>query len=273
MEIPSPLCQHEFIHEHERRVLHLSAICERCDTATTDSDGGEIIGNGGRGLRGNDGTSGEKETRNIHLSPDLHCRGISQQPCTPRCPNAQTCLPHVQTCARFGNRQNNSCGKDQSATAEDEVSTAKQLPSDSRRYFRDNFFSVLHSTRLKLTRSPQAVHFVSFLLVNFLYRRLRETKIFRSLVLGLLLFSALILPTVVAQDGMEYRQKSHSGSPFEAWLSGEIEPVPISGIQQSEVFRFPDFVLPVSKLFQFELPRDAFRGIGVVELYKVRTPC
>lgn len=192
-------------------------------------------------------------------SSDLHCHGNSLQPCM------QT--ENAPTPKKFGSRHDYS----RSDKLVMEISATLQRPCNHtkyRQYFRDNFFSFLHTTKLKLIRPlqpgfSQTAHFISLLLGNL---RLREAKIVRSLVLSLLLFVVLGLPTVGARDGVEYREKSQSSSPFETWITGEVEPDQVSAdTTRQQVVRFPDFILPASKLFRFQPPSE----VGVALHYKV----
>lgn len=223
------------------------------------------MGNGGKRER-KDGGGGEGKEESL-LGPNsrhrcccVSCEDL-QEVYLKGCTSAEY-FPCKQTRTRLGGSQ-----KDYSRT---ELASANNLPTEQqqfydctkhRRYFRGN----LHTTRLKLTKLH--LQFPLFLLANFLCKRWTQAKIVTSLVVSLLLFSALIPSTTALQD---YRQKSHSGSTFKPWIIDDIEPDSkptsevLNHVKQRQ--RLPDFVLPVNKLFQFELPGDAF---GDVQHYQV----
>lgn len=209
----------------------------------------------GRGLVGPDSR---------HRCCCVHCKEVHG------CTSAE-CSPFEQTCTRFGGSR-----KDYSRT---ELASASNLPTaescDStmhRRHFRGNLHSFFNTTTLKLMsrmhlKLLQAAQFSHFLLANSLRKRWTQAKIVTSLVISLLLFSALVPSTTALQD---YRQKSHSSSTFERWIIDDVESDSKTTPDILEHRRrLPDFVLPVNKLFHFELPGDAFGNVEVTHHYQV----
>lgn len=129
--------------------------------------------------------------------------------------------------------------------------------------------SSLHWRRHALSRlsdSAELVHFLCFLLANSLRRTGSHFRTNLHIALSLLLLSASILPSTAAQNGIEARQDSHSSSLFQPWV---IDSNPDPQLSSTEMFRFPDLVIPANKLFQYQIPSTAFQDLETILYYKV----
>ena len=140
---------------------------------------------------------------------------------------------------------------------------------------RSNHF---HSTRLKqrtqvwtlysLLQHPISLSFANGASIKWRVR----TNFATTLVLFLFLLSSLIYP-VASENGIEIQshQKSHSSSPFNSWTIADVDSdIPqVSEHSKSEPFQFPDFVIAVNKLFQYQIPHAAFSDMELVQHYQV----
>ncbi len=152
---------------------------------------------------------------------------------------------------------------------------------------RECMFPYLHLTRLKTAGKIVLscfVRFISSLLANS--PRSKRSEHFRGnllLALSTLLLSASFVTPIAAQNGIETQHESRSSSPFQPWvvIVAEIDsnPEPESGLELESVtgaqrtqpgpFQFPDLVIPVNRLFQYQIPSDAFRDLEAIVYYKV----
>lgn len=90
-----------------------------------------------------------------------------------------------------------------------------------------------------------------------------------------LLFLAILTHPSVAQTGIQSEQKSHSDSPFQTWVIAEIDSradsQTLDGMEpHRKAFQFPNFVIPVNKLFWYQIPDEAFSNIEEIHYYQVK---
>ena len=141
---------------------------------------------------------------------------------------------------------------------------------------RSNHF---HSTRLKqktqvlwtlysLLQHSISLSFASGASIKWRVR----TNFATTLVLFLFLLSSLIYPVASENGiGIQSHQKSHSSSPFNSWTIADVDSdIPqVSEHSKSEPFKFPDFVIAVNRLFQYQIPHAAFSDMELVQHYQV----
>ena len=261
MEILSP-DERDSILEHERRVLQLSLTCGRHDGQKETSC--ERIGNWG-GSR--EGDEEEKEGGRGVSAPNSgrSCCGNSRE----RWTSAESLQTHM------GFR-----GSGNYSTTGSELEPGRNHSHGCTKRGRGKgLYSFLNITRLKLARSlhlesSHAANFASFFIANFLCGRLRGAKFATTLLLCLMLFTALV-PSTRAEAQQNFGQKSHSTFPSEPWIIDDVESDSehVSEVSDHTEHRrkgLPDFVLPVNKLFWFELSKDAFGSNEAIQHYKVR---
>lgn len=245
----------DFFLDHERRLLH-------CSVTSLRSDAGRVEINEERERTG-------EEMKKIadslttccccHAGNHDNCR--SQKPGRTKCTNAECPSRSARPRSKFGDSWNDSSRRnDQSLSM---LGECQLLDRKNRaRYFRDNFSSFLHITRLKLTRLPNTLHFACFLLVNLFCKRWHHAKIAPALILSLVVFLTFVDSAAGAQN--ENKPSSH-----QTWTIDEIDSIPISASEMSKRFQFPDFIIPANRLFQFDLPRNAFSELLNIHHYQV----
>jgi hypothetical protein len=101
--------------------------------------------------------------------------------------------------------------------------------------------------------------------VNFLSKRWQQANVFTIFLLSLL-FLTLLPSTAVAQ------QTSHAPS-LGTWTIDDMEsppkPTPQDHLMQRT--RLLNFVLPVNRIFRFDLPPDMFGSVAVIQHYQVHS--
>ena len=93
---------------------------------------------------------------------------------------------------------------------------------------------------------------------------------FKILFLFALLFSSL-LHSSAAQNGGYAQQESLSKSTFQSWIIGEIssDEDPMSNTSDNILFQLPDFVIPTGRLFQYQIPNEAFSRMDSISYFQV----
>ena len=128
----------------------------------------------------------------------------------------------------------------------------------------------LYSTRLKLEhiKNLQTSNFLSFLpsfSAIFLHQKHLRTHL--VLFFYVSLFLSLVRPSI-SQNQFHSQQKSYSDSSFQSWET-------INSVQHIQEntrvieFQFPDFIIPAGKLFQFQIPDEAFTEMEDISYYQV----
>lgn len=145
--------------------------------------------------------------------------------------------------------------------------------SNFRLLLREKHFLYLHVTRLKLRRLQIAcfvhvLHFISsFLMAISLWHHCKQLRTHTTFTVCLLLLTTFTHPSV-AQNEMQ-SQNPHSSSPFQPWIIADIDSSQeLDSVKQSNLFRFPDFIIPANRLFQYQIPKEAF-SLQVLHHYQV----
>lgn len=98
------------------------------------------------------------------------------------------------------------------------------------------------------------------------------------LFLQLLLFTSLLLqPVTAAHDRAQqqnriqppFQQSSYSRSPFQSWVIDDLHSSDDQNLTTSSEFQFPDLVLPTGRLFQYQIPPEAFQEMETIMYYQV----
>lgn len=138
----------------------------------------------------------------------------------------------------------------------------------------------------KLARLKGIAGFLNIVSYNLKHLcRIKKYTQFRTslqVTFTFLLLTTFFSLSTSAQSADKIQQQSHSHSPFQSWVIAEISDpgseleVSYDGTQrqrqrQHEPFRFPDLIIPVNKLFQYQIPAEAFEVMETILHYKVPT--
>lgn len=97
------------------------------------------------------------------------------------------------------------------------------------------------------------LHLASLLAANLFSHQQKHKR----LTTFILLLLAILTQPAMAQDGSQSQQKSRSSSPFQSWVVADSSPVTMQAAEH-RTFQFPDFLVPVNHLFQYQLPWEEF---------------